>query len=186
MASLESQQVVGRHRRAARARSGASRGKTSCPVAGLISLALAQAGLLVHWLYGIPLPEPLVALIANEKRSVSLAAKAVDAMLLSEEEQFALPARIKYRLYLLRIRERLPGHVALSSSMVSIDVFKECPLPDGLFWLYLPLRPSLWFIITVSSARKNLSEHSKSDVCPVDFGFAFWTSRRCSCAQAWK
>ena len=110
-----------------------------------LSLALAQAGLLVHWLYGIPLPEPLVALIATEKRSVSLAAKAVDAMLLSEEEQFALPARIKYRIYLLHIRERLPGHVALSSSMVSTDVFKECPLPDGLFWLYLPLRPLLWF-----------------------------------------
>jgi hypothetical protein len=35
--------------------------------------------------------------------------------------------------------------VSLSSCLLSTDEFKECPLPDRLFWLYFPLRPLLWF-----------------------------------------
>jgi Uncharacterised nucleotidyltransferase len=110
-----------------------------------LSLALAQAGMLVHWLYGVPLPQPLLVLVANEKRSVSLAAQAIDAMLLSEKEQFALPVRFKNAVHPIRIRERLPGHVSLRYCWLSTDEFKECPLPDSLFWLYFPLRPLLWF-----------------------------------------
>ena len=110
-----------------------------------LALALAQAGMLMRWLYEIPLPQPWLGLVANEKRSVPLAAHAVDAMLLSEKEQFALPARLKNAVYPVRIRKRLRGHVSLSSCLLSTDEFKECPLPDRLFWLYFPLRPLLWF-----------------------------------------
>jgi hypothetical protein len=110
-----------------------------------LSLALAQAGMLVHWLYGMPLPQPLVGLVANEERSASLAAQALDAMLLSEKEQFALPARLRNAVYPLRIRAQLPGHVSLRYCLLSTDEFKEFPLPDSLFWLYFPLRPFLWF-----------------------------------------
>lgn len=110
-----------------------------------LSLALAQAGMLVHWLYGMPLPQPLFALVANEKRAVSLGVQAVEAMLLSEEEQFALPVRIENAVYPIRIREKLPGRVSLSNYLLSTDEFKEFPLPDSLFWLYFPLRPFLWF-----------------------------------------
>jgi hypothetical protein len=110
-----------------------------------LALALAQAGMLMRWLYEIPLPQAWLGLVANEKRSVPLAAQAVNAMLLSEKEQFALPARLKNAVYPVRIRKRLRGHVSLSSCLLSTDEFKECPLPDRLFWLYFPLRPLLWF-----------------------------------------
>jgi hypothetical protein len=93
----------------------------------------------------LPLPEPLAGLVANKKLSPSLAARAVDAMLLSEKEQFALPVRLKSGVFPARIRERLSRRVSLSSCLLSTDEFKECPLPDSLFWLYFPLRPLLWF-----------------------------------------
>ena len=66
-------------------------------------------------------------------------------MLLSEEGQFALPVRLKNGVFPVRLRERLPLSASLSSCLISTDEFKECPLPDGLFWLYFPLRPLLWF-----------------------------------------
>jgi hypothetical protein len=110
-----------------------------------LSLALAQAGMLVHWLYGIPLPPPLVELVASEKRSAALAAHAIDAMLLSEQGQFALRERIRSSVHPTRIRKRLPVHALVMSWWLSTDEFKEFPLPDRLFWLYFPLRPLLWF-----------------------------------------
>jgi hypothetical protein len=110
-----------------------------------LSRPLAQAGMLVRWLYGIPLPEPLVELIMRQKPARYLASKAVEAMLLSEEGQFALQVRLKNGVSPARLRERLPRSVSLRSCLISTDEFKECPLPDGLFWLYFPLRPLLWF-----------------------------------------
>ena len=93
----------------------------------------------------MPLGLPFAGLVAKEKRSVSLAAQAVDAVLLSEKGQFALPVRLKNAVYPIRIRERLPGHVSLRNCLLSTDEFKVCLLPDSLFWLYFPLRPLLWF-----------------------------------------
>jgi len=110
-----------------------------------LSRSLAQAGLLVHWLYGIPLPEPLVDLITKQKPASGLAANAVAAMLLGEEGQFALPVRLKNGAFPARLRERLPWSVSLRSCLISTDEFQDCPLPDKLFWLYFPLRPILWF-----------------------------------------
>ena len=125
-----------------------------------LSRPLAQAGLLVCWLYGIPLPEPLHLLIANEKQSVPLAAQAVDAMLLSEKGQFALSARLKYAVNRGRIKESLSGHASLRSCLISTDEFKECPLPDRLFWLYFPLRPLLWFYHHYVGRSRSGLEHS--------------------------
>jgi hypothetical protein len=110
-----------------------------------VSRPLAQAGMLVHWLYGIPLPAPLVELILRQKLAGDLASKAVEAMFLSEEGQFALPVRLKNGVFPARLRERLPRRVSLRSCLIAPYEFKECPLPDKLFWLYFPLRPLLWF-----------------------------------------
>ncbi len=106
---------------------------------------LAEAGLLVHWLYGLPLPEPLVALIAGRNPACHLACDAVAAMLLDEEGQFALAERLRTGVSLGRLRERLPRSTYLTSCLISTDEFKELPLPDRWFWLYFPLRPLLWF-----------------------------------------
>jgi hypothetical protein len=110
-----------------------------------LSRSLAQAGLLVHWLYGIPLPAPLIELILRQKAAGALASRAVEAMLLSEEGQLALQVRLKNRVFPARLRERLRRSVCLRSNSIPAYEFKECPLPDGLFWLYFPLRPLLWF-----------------------------------------
>ena len=110
-----------------------------------LSRPLAQGGLLVRWLYGMPLPEPLVELIMRQRPARYLASEAVEAMLLSEEGQFALHVRLKNGVSPARLREKLPRSVSLRSCLISTDEFRECPLPDGLFWLYFPLRPLLWF-----------------------------------------
>jgi hypothetical protein len=110
-----------------------------------LSRPLAQAGMLIRWLYGISLPEPLVELVMRQKPASHLASEAVEAILLSEEGQFALKTRLKAGVSPGRLRERLPCSVSLGSCLISTDEFKECPLPDGLFWLYFPLRPLLWF-----------------------------------------
>jgi Uncharacterised nucleotidyltransferase len=110
-----------------------------------LSRSLAEAGLLVHWLYGIRLPEPLVNLIARQKSAGKLARQSLDAMLMSERAQFALSVRLKNAVFLGRSRERLPLGMSWRSCLLSTDEFKEFPLPDSLFWLYFPLRPLLWF-----------------------------------------
>jgi hypothetical protein len=110
-----------------------------------LSLPLAQAGILVNWIYKIPLPAPLIDLTARESRAVSLAAQAVDAMLLSEDGQFTRIENVKGVVYSTRIRKKRLRAASLRSCMLSTDEFKEFPLPDRLFWLYFPLRPLLWF-----------------------------------------
>jgi hypothetical protein len=110
-----------------------------------LSRPLAQAGMLIHWLYEIPLPEPLVELTMRRKSASDLAGAAIEAMLQSEETPFTLHARLKNAVFPARLRERIPSIVSLSSCLITPDEFKEFPLPDSLFWLYFPLRPLLWF-----------------------------------------
>lgn len=111
---------------------------------------VAQAALLVHWLYGLPLPPPLSALVAEEKMAVVLAKKAIAALLGGVKKE-GFPLRnlgaegIDRAAYFLRLRP-------VKASMRQLKELSICPpadylafpLPDRLFWLYLPLRPFLW------------------------------------------
>jgi hypothetical protein len=110
-----------------------------------LSLGLAQTGMLVHWLYGFPLPAPLNELAAKETRSVRLATQALDTMQLSERGQFSPLATAKRLVYSTRIRKRLIHQNSIVSGLLPTDVFNTLSLPDSLFWLYFPLRPLLWF-----------------------------------------
>lgn len=110
-----------------------------------LSLVLAQAGILVHWLYGLPLPPPLKELVMKEPRSAGLAIHAVDAMHLSEKGQFTHMASIRSVVYSTRLRKKRINTVSLRTSLLSTDEFEDLPLPDSLFRLYFPLRPLLWF-----------------------------------------
>ncbi len=105
---------------------------------------LAQAGLLMHWLFTLPIPHPLRNLIVREDCSPS-AMRAVHALLQSDQESLALPGRLRSAVNMVRRRPGSPRFDSLRSCMISTDEFKECPLPDWLFWLYFPLRPLLWF-----------------------------------------
>jgi len=121
--------------------------ETVLALAGRLDLCrpLAQAGTLVSWLYGIPLPEPLVGLIGRQRSAAGLATAAAKAMVLHEDEQFALRERLRAGVAPRHLRERLPRLANLRAALISADEFKEFPLSDRWFWLYFPLRPLLWF-----------------------------------------
>ena len=108
--------------------------------------ALAQTALLVHWLYGTSLPEPLCKLIETEPPAVDLACQALQVMLMDEAHLHASEhlGQWKYLRYTLRLRRHLPFHVHLSQILISSSYFNEVTLPDRLFWLHYPLRPLIW------------------------------------------
>lgn len=108
---------------------------------------LAQALLLAHWLYDIPLAGPLRLIVAEEKAAVSLAAAALKAMLKTEcaratfEKRLPGVMSLRYRVHL---RTRLPFRAYLKILAIQPCDFDLLPLPDRLFGLYSLLRPLLW------------------------------------------
>ena len=109
---------------------------------------LAQAALMVHWLYGIPLAAPLAALICREKTALPLSLAAVKALQISETDHELQQKRLEnVRSLRYRIRLRSHHHVGMQLKRVMMHPadFKHFPLPDRLFWLYAPLRPIFWF-----------------------------------------
>ncbi|MCM2357370.1 MAG: nucleotidyltransferase family protein [Geobacteraceae bacterium] len=123
---------------------------------GLIALAdrlglrrmVVQGALLVHWLYGISLPQQLSKLVANEKGACSLAEKAIVALLAGEDEHSSLGrllGGVKDAVYSKQIKPSLPVSTILKGVLMCHADFMTFPLPDSLFWLYAPLRPFFWF-----------------------------------------
>ncbi len=108
---------------------------------------LAQSALLVHRLYGVPLAKPLSVLIGQEKTTLPLGLTALREILMSEETHGLLEKRwgiLRNYWYEMRLRNTPPYRSHLNILLISIADFKEFPLPDRLFWLYLPLRPLFW------------------------------------------
>lgn len=109
---------------------------------------LAQTVLLVHWLYGIPLPQRLCELIVEDKSTVVLGIIAIEALVMDG----AGHARAGRRLgslsrawYLIRLKPSLPYGMIIKGLLICPPDFRIISLPASLFWLYLPLRPPLWF-----------------------------------------
>ena len=118
---------------------------------------LAQSLLLVHWLYGIQLPGVLHVVIREEKLSVSLATKAMNRLMQSAEELATAGKRLdglRHACYLVQLG--LPKSEITKSMTIKYPDFKEFPLPNSLFWLYIPLRPVLWFWRNYLSPQKNV------------------------------
>jgi hypothetical protein len=116
---------------------------------------LAQSALLVHWLYGIPLPGVLHALIREEKSSLTLAAKAINSILQTAQELASAGKRLdglRHARYLVQLG--LPQFEIMKGMIIKYHDFKAFPLPNGLFWLYIPLRPVLWFWRNYMSPNK--------------------------------
>jgi hypothetical protein len=104
---------------------------------------LAQTGLLVHWLYDIPLAEPLCELIRREPIAYELAGDALQVA--QAKAQAPLPfGSIRILRHTLRLRRRLGLRAYLKRVLISAGDFKEFLLPDRFFWLHYPLRPLLW------------------------------------------
>lgn len=109
---------------------------------------LAQSALLVQWLYGVPLPDLLCRLIEDEKQTTPLCCTALRAMLMSSGELAAAGKRmdgLRHSWYLKHLIPSLSYTEILNNISINYADFKAFPLPDGLFWLYVPLRPLFWF-----------------------------------------
>jgi hypothetical protein len=93
--------------------------------------ALAQTSLLLHWLYGTRLPEPLLALIRKERPSRDLACRALQVMLMDETHVLASErlGQLKYFPYTLRLRRRLPFYVYMRQLWISSSYLRP------LIWL---------------------------------------------------
>lgn len=108
---------------------------------------LAQAALLVQWLYDVTLPDALAERITLEKTARPLAVEAVRAMLLGEQECMIDECSgndwTRART-MMRLRTRPSYALLLKRFSLSVWDFNAVPLPDAMFWLYYPLRPLLW------------------------------------------
>jgi len=104
--------------------------------------ALAQTGILMHWLYGIRLAEPLCELIQRERPSHDLACEALRVTLMNERDLLASESfgQLKYLRYTLRLRRHLSFPVYLRQVLISSNYLEFFP-PDRLLWLHYPLRP---------------------------------------------
>ncbi len=121
-----------------------------------VSRPLAEAGMLTHWLFDVPLPPPLRESIGCAS-AFRPAVRSVRALLLSDRDALALPGRLRGAVVQFWRKPGWSRRESLRSSLLSTDEFRECPLPDGLFWLYFPLRPFLWlyhhYLVRVFHAR---------------------------------
>jgi hypothetical protein len=108
---------------------------------------LASSAFLVHSLYGLELPPELDAFVRRDGRVPEFVSGAMAAMRLSQEEvrnaalrQWIVP---KLRKQVLR-RPGLPLIEHLRKRLIHADDLCRFALPDGLLWLYYPLRPLFW------------------------------------------
>jgi hypothetical protein len=110
---------------------------------------LPQSAILVHWLYGILLHGLLCKLVNEERTALPLGTGALQAMLLSLRELAdagKLLGSLRHVWSLMQLIPALPYSELLKSIVIRDADFKEFPLPNELFWLYIPLWPVFWFL----------------------------------------
>jgi len=113
---------------------------------------LAQAALLSSWIFSLPLPTPLIDLVAREKATPRLAAAALKYLLSanpylihSKNPFIRLPQLLlEFFLYNNRLRKRTSTVSEISQLAVCLEDFRGAPIPDRLFFLYYLRRPVFW------------------------------------------
>jgi len=108
---------------------------------------LAQAALLVRWIYGIPLAEELATVIREEKRCAALCKPALEGLQKGAADLESFGKRMEGLQAVLQIWQRRPSlswRTVLMPILTQPADYRDFPLPDSLFWLYIPLRPFLW------------------------------------------
>ena len=109
---------------------------------------LLETALLLNWCYGIEPSSRVCMQIASDKTVRRLANDSLKQLIASDNESFK---RSKYFygirevIRLKQLKPTTPFLSILRSFLIIHADFLEFPLPDHLFWLYLPLRPFFWF-----------------------------------------
>ena len=109
---------------------------------------LLQTALMLERVYGIAPPADFSSLAAADRVVKSLTESAVSQLLATKEELAARVKRFAGPRQALRIRALKPGtpvSALVCNVLIKPEDFLEYPLPDSLFWLYIPLRPYFWF-----------------------------------------
>lgn len=109
---------------------------------------IVQTTTLLEWFYGMEPPEKFKELSLPgakvQKLSFSaafqLAASADDIAL--QAKRFPWP---RHSLRLKQLKPSTPLSALIRGLLIIHSDFVELPLPNSLFWLYLPLRPFFWF-----------------------------------------
>jgi hypothetical protein len=109
---------------------------------------LLQTAVLLEWFFEIAPPARFKKMLAADSLVARLAGYGATQLLASREELAMQAKRFAGPRQTLRIK-RLKPATALTdlvrNVMIKPEDFLAFPLPDGLYWLYLPLRPWFWF-----------------------------------------
>jgi len=110
--------------------------------------AICQTAVLLEWFYGIEPPQAFKELSESNTIVKKLSIHAA-SQLLAPEDKLSTRANIFLVLRRLLLFKQLKPATSLSALLGSVMItpadFVELPLPDHLFWLYIPLRPYFWF-----------------------------------------
>jgi hypothetical protein len=105
---------------------------------------LAEAALLVRWLYGIEIPSSMAG---NDTASATYATESIAAMLMTREEltfESKRSGALRNLRFSARRRKALPWRAHIRRLLIQADDLQLFPLPRVLAWLYYLLRPWFW------------------------------------------
>jgi hypothetical protein len=123
-----------------------------------LELPLAQAALLISWLYDFSVPAPLLDFAMAETSAHRFAEVALHSLMIEDLTPWSPKgelAGIRNAAYWLRqsaqcawyathLRKNQPLAARIGPILIGVTDFEAFPLPDRLFWLYYPLRPFFW------------------------------------------
>ena len=108
---------------------------------------LLQTVILLQWIYGIELSSGAKKLLTTDKLVVKLAFNSTKHLFASAEEYaqqlkqfYGLKSVIRYK----QLKPSTPITSLLRNLLLAHSDFLILPLPNALFWLYVPLRPFFW------------------------------------------
>lgn len=113
-----------------------------------LQVVICQTTALLEYFYEIRPPESFKKLCPPDLAVRQLSIHAVSQLLASADEMARQKKRFagpRSAVRLKKLKPKTPISSLIRGVMITHADFIECPLPDWLFWLYLPLRPLFWF-----------------------------------------